>query len=120
MKLSHAVSIVAGCIALSSCATVQSVDPELRRRAAAIEILTPEEVGDRQYEIILEVVGVSCAVQAGSDPSMEGARSELRVRAAELDADAVVSAFCEEGGVDLMRNCWKKIECRADAIRWVP
>ena len=104
---------------LSSCKTIQSVDPELRRRAASLPILTPEEVGTNQYEIISEVLGVSCAVQAGSDPSVEGARSELRLRAAQLNADAVINAFCEEGGIDWGRNCWKKIECRADAIVWL-
>ena len=118
MKHLGLLALLAASLVLGSCATVQSVDPELRRRASSIPILTPEEVGDRQYEIISEVVGVSCAVQAGSDPSLEGARSELRLRAAELNAEAVVNAFCEEGGIDMRRNCWKKIECRADAVRW--
>ena len=103
---------------LASCATVQTVDPELRRRAAGISVLTADEVGDRQYEIIGEVLGLSCARQTGSDPSREGAEQDMRVEAAKQDADAVINAFCEEGGLNMKRNCWKTFQCRGDAVRW--
>lgn len=70
-------------------------------------ILSADEVGQREYDLMGEVLGVSCARQAGSDPSMEGARQEMRIEAAKTDADAVINTFCEEGGVTLARNCWK-------------
>lgn len=99
-----------------SCASVQTVDPELRRKAANLPIISVAELGDQDYRIISEVLGVSCARQAGSDPSMEGAEQEMRVEAAKINADAVINVFCEEGGVTFRRNCWKTIECRGDAI----
>ena len=110
--------LVLFCTTLPACTTVKSVDPELRRRAANLPILAANEVGDREYEILGEVEGVSCARQAGSDPSMEGARQELRINAAQIGADAVINTFCEEGGITFSRNCWKTIQCRADAIQW--
>lgn len=103
---------------LPACTSVKSVDPELRRRAANLPILSPEDVEEQEYDVIGEVEGVSCARQAGSNPSMEGARQELRINAAEVGADAIINTFCEEGGVTFSRNCWKTIQCRADAITW--
>jgi hypothetical protein len=92
--------------------------PEMRRRAAATPILTADQIGARKFSIVSEVVGRSCARDRGSDPSMDAAREELKIKGAELNADAIASALCKEGGVDLTHNCWKSIECRGDAIRW--
>jgi hypothetical protein len=49
---------------------------------------------------------------------MDAAREELKIKAAALNADAVASALCKEGGIDMAHNCWKSIECRGDAIKW--
>jgi hypothetical protein len=102
--------------ALASCAT--HLSPEVRRRAAATPILTTEQVGARRFAILGELVGRSCVREPGTDPSIEIAREELKVGAAALEADAVTSALCRAGGVDVTHNCVKSIECRADAIRW--
>lgn len=103
-----------------ACAPAFDISPELRRQAAAIPILTADQVGDRTYTILDEVVGRSCARQSGSDPSMEAAREELKIGAARNNADAVISVLCAEGGVSLTSNCLKSIECRGDAVRWAP
>jgi hypothetical protein len=104
-------------ITLSSCATARSADPEVRRRAAAIEILEAEAVGGRQHEIITEVAASACMRQ-GAEGSMEGVRSDLRIKAAEVNADAIINMLCERGGTSLTQNCWRVTECRGDAIRW--
>lgn len=101
-----------------NCSSVASINPELRRKAANIEILTKEEIKSREYEIIGEVLGVSGARQAGANPDMEAAREKLKIEAAKLNADAVINVICEEGGIDLKRNYWKTIQCRGDAIKW--
>lgn len=105
-------------LALSACASGMNMTPEMRRAAAAIPILTAEQVAGRPFAIVSEVVGRSCARQAGSDPSMEAAREELKIGAATRGAAAVTAVLCKEGGVSLTSNCWKSIECRGDAIRW--
>lgn len=111
-------AIVALSLHLTACATGMNMTPEMRRAAAAIPILTTEQVGGRAFTVISEVSGKSCARQAGSDPSMEAAREELKVGAAQRGANAVTAVLCKEGGVSLTSNCWKSIECRGDAIRW--
>lgn len=109
-----AFALVASVIACSA----KTKDPELRRRAAAIPILTPEEIGDREYEIIEEVYGLSCAVRPHEEPDMDGARQDMRIDAAEKNADGIANSFCEEAGMSFSPNCTSRIECRGDAIRW--
>lgn len=101
-----------------SCATVETKDTDLRRASANIEILSTEEVEDREYTIVDEVVGTSCAREAGTNPSLDGAKQNMRIEAAKINADAVIDTFCEEGGLKLFRSCSKTFECRGDAIQW--
>lgn len=101
---------------LLGCAMVETVDPQLRRKAASIKILS-EDPGSENREIIGEVLGVSCGRQLGSDPSVDAAREKMRIDAAKLNATSVINVMCEESGVDLMNNCWKTIQCRGDAIK---
>lgn len=105
-------------ILFNSCSSPQIKDTQLRRKAAAIQILKVEEVKTRKYSIVKEVKGYSCGRQLGSDPSIDAARNKLRINAAKLDADAIINVICEETGVSWVYNCWKTIECRGDAIKF--
>lgn len=101
-----------------ACASARTRDPDLRRRASEIRVLTAEEIGDRRYEVVAEVEGTSCAPNPETDPSLEGARTDMRIEAAERGADAIVHAICEEVGLSIAPGCSRRIECRGDAIRW--
>lgn len=103
---------------MSSCATVDTVDPSLRRAAANISIIKLDDIGPRKYLIITEVMGLSCARQAGSFPSIDAAREKTKIEAAKVSADALLNVICEESGTDWVHNCWKTIQCRGDAIKW--
>ena len=76
-------------IPLTGCAA-KTGNTELRRRAAAVQLLrtTPEA----PYRLLREVKGVSCKRQGeigwGSEASFEDAESDLRFEAAEIGADA--------------------------------
>ena len=111
--------LVFGAGVVAACASTRHLSPEMRRRAADTPILTTEQVGARRFTILGELVGRSCVREPGTDPSVEIAREELKIGAARLGADAVTSALCRARGIDVMHNCVKTIECRADAIRWV-
>jgi len=109
-------AVVASVIACSA----KTKNPELRRlrrRAAAIPILTPEEIGDREYEILAEVYGLSCTDRPYKESDMDGARQGMRIDAAEKNADAIANSFCE-AGASLSPDCTSRIECRGDAIHW--
>jgi uncharacterized protein YbjQ (UPF0145 family) len=115
---SRTIAIVLSLTMLGACAPTMNITPDMRRRAASTPILASEQVGAREYTILSEVVGRSCARQVGSDPNMEAAREELKIKAAQLNADAVINVLCKEGGIDWAHNCWKSIECRGDAVKW--
>jgi hypothetical protein len=106
-------------ITLGSCASAPATtDPETRRRIAAVTLVEPGQKPDREFTIMQEVVGYSCARQMGSTPTMDEAKEALRVEAGKLGADAVVNVACEPTGVSMKKNCWKAIECRGDAAKW--
>ncbi len=115
-------------LVLPSC-SAKTKDPDLRRRAAAIPILTPKEIGDREYEILERVVGLSCAGPDKMEPDMDEARQHMRIDAAVNDADAIANSFCEDASssfmptqdvrVSFMPHCTVRIECSGDAIRWI-
>jgi uncharacterized protein YbjQ (UPF0145 family) len=99
------------------CATTAIEDPAIRRATAGVELI--ETKPTREFDILKEVTGISCARQVGSSPSIEAARQNMRVEAGKLGADAVVSIACEENNnVSWKHNCWKSTECKGDAVKW--
>lgn len=105
------------CLSLS-CASSATTDPGVRRRAAAVQIIEPGQQIAREFTIIKEVEGTSCAKQIGSNPALDVAREMMRIEAGKLGADAVVNVACEEAGTSFRKNCWKSVTCRGDAVWW--
>lgn len=93
--------------------------PHLRRQAATIQLLTPEQVGGRPYHVVREVEGESCG------GSMDAAREALRLEGAKAGATAIANVLCEEPGDSVAAailvggsRCSKRIVCTGDAIHW--
>jgi len=104
-------------LVVAGCASTSIEDPAVRRATAAVDLVVGKP--SHEYTIIKEVVGFSCARQAGFSPSVDAARENMRVEAGKLGADAVINIACEESSrVDWKRNCWKSSECRGDAVKW--
>ncbi len=85
-------------------------------------MITPGQVGERQYEEISgleeqERIGVS-----GEDAAISIAEQRLRRRAAKLDADAVVIVACGRNvraiNDDPMPVTEPMVVCHGVAIRW--
>lgn len=88
-----------------------SDDPDMRRKIAAIELI--ERVpADHQYTTVQEVKARGC--------DTESAKTQLRVEAANVGADAVVSYLCQAKGLGIL-HCGETatpMECRGDAVKW--
>jgi hypothetical protein len=107
------------------CASTSS-DPNVDAWEKEVRILAPSQLGDRQYEELGGTLETKKAVRSsygGEDAAIDAARRELRRRAAELDADAVVVYECgrhvrpiEE---DMMPKTGPEIVCHGVAIRWL-
>jgi len=110
------------CIAFYGCATnpdVGSLSSSQRSKLSQMEIL--RGVASRPHEILGTVKGLSCHRNAyqtqllTEDEAIQG----VKLRAALLDADAVINTYCQQNsGVDWVNNCWASIVCAGDAVRW--
>ena len=109
-------------VAISGCSSSSSSDPNLDAWTKEVRVITPDQVGDRQYEEISgleeqERIGVT-----GEEDAISTAKQRLRRRAAKLDADAVVIIACGRSVRSIddnpMPTTERMVICHGMAIRW--
>lgn len=75
----------------------------------------------RSHTILGAVKGLSChrnAYQRQQQTEAEAIEG-VKLRAASLDADAVINLVCQtNSGTDWVNNCWSSIVCVGDAVRY--
>jgi hypothetical protein len=116
----------AALLALAFGCSSSTSDPNLDAWEREVKVLTPAQVGDRQYEELgglLEEREPMRSGFGGEEEAVDAARQKLRRRAAELDADAVVIVECgrhvrsiDEGSRSSMVP---EVVCHGVAIRWM-
>lgn len=121
-KLVTVVAVIAVSVVLASCSSSTSSDPDLDAWTKEVRVITPDQVGDRQYEEISGLEEQQRIGIGGEDAAISTAEQRLRRRAAELDADAVVIIACgrnvrpiEDDG---LMNKEPTVVCHGVAIRW--
>lgn len=111
-----AVVIVAGC---ATNPDVGSLSSEQRARFDAMKVLYGPT--SRVYTELGTVKGLSCHRNAYQNQRLTEAEAieGVKLRAAALNADAVVNVVCQvHSGVDWVNNCWSSIVCVGDAVRF--
>ena len=121
--MSKTVSFAALVLFLAGCSSSSS---DLAAWENEVEIITPAQIGERQYEELgglLEERETIGANFGGEDQATEVAQRRLRRRAAERDADAVVILEC---GRDVrpiegssLPSMVPQVICHGAAIRWM-
>lgn len=106
----------------TGCATnpdVGSLSSDQRARVASMEVVHGSTT--RSHTILGAVKGLSCrrnAYQRQQQTEAEAIEG-VKLRAASLDADAVVNLVCQtNSGTDWVNNCWSSIVCVGDAVRY--
>lgn len=107
---------------LGACASNPGVGTLSSAQRSAYSTMKVHEGSTSQpYVILGQVKGLSCHRNAyksqllTSDEAIEG----VKLRAALLDADAVVNMVCQKNsGTDWANNCWASIVCVGDAVRY--
>jgi hypothetical protein len=109
-------------IVLAGCASnppITSLTSQERAMVANIVLIESGVIPKDSYKMLGTVEGLSCLRDDvdSTGPSVEEARLGLRIRAAQLGANAVINILCQENQkVDLKRNCWESVVCVGDAI----
>jgi hypothetical protein len=110
---------------MSSCSSSgsSSSDPNLDAWTREVDILTPDRIGDRQYEELAGLEEQERIGHMGEDSAISEAKHRLRRRAAKLDADAVVIVACGRNvrpvEEDRLPSPEPMVVCQGVAIRWM-
>ena len=108
-------SAIAIALLLSSCETTQLRDPEVRRKAAAIQILD-SSTSPASYKIVSAIEGIDCAATYYSKATPDMALLELKAAAAQKGGNAVANVACENTGWSWEHNCNNSVTCFGDAV----
>ena len=110
-------------VAAIGCSSSTSSDPNLDAWTREVRVITPAQVGDRQYEEISGLEEQQRIGMTGEDDAISTAKQRLRRRAAKLDADAVVIIACGRNvrpiEDDRLMSTEPTVVCHGVAIRWM-
>ena len=116
-------TLVALLVIVSSCSSSGSSDADLDAWTREVKVISPEQIGDRQYEEISGLEEQERIGHMGEDSAISNAKQRLRRRAAKLDADAVVIVACGRNvrsiEEDRLPSPEPTIVCHGMAIRWM-
>jgi len=114
-----AVCLTVLAVGCASNATEEDLDAQSWARE--VRIITPENVGDRDYDVLAELEERVRITAMGEEDAVSEAERRMRLRAARVDADAVVMAGC--GRItdrdDFEARTTPTMRCLGYAIRWV-
>jgi len=109
-------------LAVIGCSSSTSTDPDLEAWTREVRVITPQQIGDREYEEVANLEEKERIGTFGEENAVRTAKDNLRRRAAKVDADAVVIIACgqnvrssESNG---MRSMGPEVVCQGVAIRW--
>jgi hypothetical protein len=109
-------------VALVGCASGMSdEEKDARSWAQEIRIIRPDEVGDRDYNILAELEERVRIGSLGVDDAESEAKRNMRYRAAKVDADVVVFSGCRRltREDDFASSANPTLLCIGHAVRWV-
>ncbi|MCU7861337.1 MAG: hypothetical protein KZQ86_16250 [Candidatus Thiodiazotropha sp. (ex Lucinoma kastoroae)] len=114
------IAIIMLALVLYGCASnprIEDMSSEQRANLSKIEIFKGSI--ERPNNVIGSVTGLSCNRNKyqKQDISEEEALEGIRIKAALLNADAVINTFCQKNSdTDWRNNCWASIKCIGDAV----
>lgn len=108
-------------ISFGCASNMSEEDAEARRWAQEIRILQPEDVGDRPYDVLAELDERVRIGPMGEEDAISEAERLMRLRAAKVDADAVVMSGCRRltSRDDFQAGSNPTMRCVGYAIRWL-
>lgn len=104
------------------CSSSTSSDSDLNAWTREVRVITPQQIGDREYEEVANLEERESIGAFGEGNAVSSAKEALRRNAARLDADAVVIIACGENvrpmQTDRPTSMGREVVCQGVAIRW--
>lgn len=91
---------------------------EQRAKISAVRIIDGPPT--QPYDVLGTVDGLACKRNAymETEVSRAEAMDEVKIKAAELGANAVINLVCQKSSsTDWRNNCWASDKCIGDAVR---
>lgn len=84
-----------------------------------IPTVTTADISSLDFVVVKELTATSCFNNFITDDSSSEADAmrQLKYKAAQYDADALLNPICTKEGTSLSKNCWTSVTCSGDAIR---
>jgi len=91
----------------------------LNRLNNQIPTVTASDISSFDFSVITKVEATSCFNNLITDSasSETDAMRQLKYKAAQYNADALLNPICTKEGTSLAKNCWTSVTCVGDAIR---
>lgn len=113
--------VVTSGFALAGCAggvAPSDFAPAVQAAASKVRIYTIENSNAPVGQAIGPVEAYSCQRSSlGGPPSRSDALQQLRLKAADMGADAVTEVTFDDAGTNLQTNCWSSVHAAGTAVR---
>jgi hypothetical protein len=118
MTKAYLVPVTTLCLVLSSCVSgAPGLTPEQYAKLSRISVFKPGETPPKEYRVLSDVSGADCSGAPAGGRVWGASENAIRImtmKAAALNADAVVNVTC--GAVPLLNNCWAAQKCSGTAV----
>jgi len=118
MSKAHVVLAMILCLVISGCVSgAPTLTSKQYAKLSQISTFKPGETPPKEYRVLSDVRGADCSgAPAGGRlwGASENAIKILVMKAAALNADAVINVTC--GAVPMLNNCWAAQECSGTAV----
>jgi len=117
-------TLTAFAFVLSACSstTTNMKDPVVRNAVSQVKYMESND-GLGEYDILGSVEGRYCqsdqiSLTQGGNISREGAITEMRYAASQIDGNGLINVACQTDGVHFSSNCNNSIACYGEAIKY--
>jgi len=109
---------VAGCGSFVSSVDVGNLPPQTRAAMTGIKVYAAYQPEGIKYDTMAPVDATSCKSNVWDPPaSQANAMEQLKYRALEAGANALIGVSCSRTGLDYGSNCWQSVVCSGTAVR---
>lgn len=118
-----------GCTGLGQIIDKSTLSPEEIEKVQAVRLIEANELDENSYKFIKKVKGLSCLKlktkigfftvknEVEGEASREKSVEQTKIYAIRAGGNAITNLVCLFDAVDWSSNCWRSIECQADAIQ---